>query len=158
MPSSSLSSISHLFHHRTQKRPRICLFWDVVVPAVQKAPVLAWINGGGYAGGWKPLYGNPAGLLAKSMDNCQQGVVYVAMNYRTGHYVSPAETLAILPRDSHVWTDNFEISNRRFHLVPLFGRMGRILRSLKASQRGLQSVLSLLGQDLSCTKSLPTAV
>jgi carboxylesterase type B len=63
---------------------------DVVVPAsifnaatAQKAPVLLWINGGCCSGGWKTQYGYPPGLLAESRDNGQQGVVYVAMNYRT---------------------------------------------------------------------------
>lgn len=95
---------------------------DVVVPAsifnaatVQKAPVLAWINGEGYAGGWKPLYGNPAGLLAKSRDNGQQGVVYVAMKlqnwplckFQQRRWQSCSGILTF-------GTDNFEISNRAF--------------------------------------------
>jgi carboxylesterase type B len=51
------------------------------------APVLVWIYGGGYTGGDKTSSGNPAGLIASSLQNGSEGVVYVAMNYRLGLFV-----------------------------------------------------------------------
>ncbi|KAF8853879.1 alpha/beta-hydrolase [Acephala macrosclerotiorum] len=66
-----------------------CLFLDVIVPEsiyIQKtsAPVLVWVYGGGYIAGDKTSTGNPATLIASSMENGGEGVVYVAMNYRLG--------------------------------------------------------------------------
>ncbi|KAH9224034.1 Alpha/Beta hydrolase protein [Leptodontidium sp. 2 PMI_412] len=48
------------------------------------APVLVWIYGGGYTGGSKTSAGDPASLIARSLENDGEGVVYVAMNYRLG--------------------------------------------------------------------------
>jgi acetyl esterase/lipase len=53
------------------------------------APVLVWIYGGGYVSGDKTSSGNPAGLIARSLENGNEGIVYVAMNYRLGLFVSP---------------------------------------------------------------------
>lgn len=71
-----------------------CLFLDVVVPKSifdkagkgYGAPVLVWIYGGGYTAGSKSDSGNPAGLLARSEANGQEGVIYVSMNYRLGAF------------------------------------------------------------------------
>jgi carboxylesterase type B len=52
------------------------------------APVLVWIYGGGYVGGDKTSSGNPASLIARSLEDDKEGVVYVAMNYRLGLFVS----------------------------------------------------------------------
>jgi carboxylesterase type B len=51
------------------------------------APVLVWIYGGGYTEGDKSGSGNPAGLLATSLENGGEGVIFVAMNYRLGLFV-----------------------------------------------------------------------
>jgi carboxylesterase type B len=51
------------------------------------APVLVWIYGGGYVAGDKTSSGNPAGLVASSLQNGSEGVVFVAMNYRLGLFV-----------------------------------------------------------------------
>ncbi|EMR87519.1 putative carboxylesterase family protein [Botrytis cinerea BcDW1] len=48
------------------------------------APVLVWIYGGGYTAGSKTSEGNPASLVARSVENDGEGIVYVAMNYRLG--------------------------------------------------------------------------
>lgn len=48
------------------------------------AAVMVEIYGGGYTGGDKLSVGNPAGLISRSMDNGDEGVIYVAMNYRLG--------------------------------------------------------------------------
>ncbi|KAA8569503.1 hypothetical protein EYC84_001130 [Monilinia fructicola] len=79
-----------------------CLFLDVIVPqrifnvtnsnetvtrnAGNKAgaPVLVWIHGGGYVYGSKTSSGNPASLVAASLENEKEGMIYVAMNYRLG--------------------------------------------------------------------------
>jgi carboxylesterase type B len=66
-----------------------CLFLDVIVPESiytqnTSAPVLVWVYGGGYIAGDKTSTGNPATLIASSTENCGEGVVYVAMNYRLG--------------------------------------------------------------------------
>ncbi|KAG4439719.1 hypothetical protein IFR05_004797 [Cadophora sp. M221] len=79
-----------------------CLFLDVKVPKTvfdaprnQKgAAVLVWLYGGGYTAGDKQLGGpfnpagsfNPAGLIASSLENNGQGIIYVALNYRLGLY------------------------------------------------------------------------
>ena len=60
-----------------------CLFLDVVVPKpifdkagkARGAAVLVWIYGGGYVSGSKTSWGNPAGLLARSENNHQPGVI-----------------------------------------------------------------------------------
>jgi carboxylesterase type B len=52
------------------------------------APVLVWIYGGGYVGGYKTSSGSPASLIARSQENGKEGVVYVALNYRLGLFVS----------------------------------------------------------------------
>jgi carboxylesterase type B len=51
------------------------------------AAVLVWIYGGGYTFGSKSS-GSPATLLASARKNNQEGVIFVAMNYRLGLYVS----------------------------------------------------------------------
>jgi carboxylesterase type B len=66
-----------------------CLFLDVVVPesiftSKSSVPVLVWLYGGGYVSGDKTASGNPAGLLDRSFDNGNGGVIFVAMNYRLG--------------------------------------------------------------------------
>ena len=87
-----------------------CLFLDVIVPerifnsasATKKpAPVLVWIFGGGYTSGDKTSAGNPAGLMAQSLKDSNEGVVYVAMNYRLGLFVCCSIPLASRP-DSHL--------------------------------------------------------
>jgi hypothetical protein len=52
------------------------------------AAVLVWIYGGGYTLGSKSGSGSPATLLASARKNNQEGVIFVAMNYRLGLYVS----------------------------------------------------------------------
>ena len=49
---------------------------------------MVWIYGGGFTLGAKAGSGNPAGLIARSQDDGQEGVIYVAMNYRLGLFVS----------------------------------------------------------------------
>lgn len=74
-----------------------CLFLDVIVPQSifnkkkskknrRGAAVLVWIYGGGYTGGSKTGGFNPTGLLARSEDNGDDGVIYVAINYRLGAF------------------------------------------------------------------------
>jgi carboxylesterase type B len=45
------------------------------------------IYGGGYTLGDKVNVGNPAGLIARSVEDGNEGVIYVAMNYRLGLFV-----------------------------------------------------------------------
>ena len=66
-----------------------CLFLDVIVPESifkksSRAPVLVWIYGGGYVSGEKTVSGNPATLISRSFDNQNEGVIFVAINYRLG--------------------------------------------------------------------------
>jgi carboxylesterase type B len=49
--------------------------------------VLVWIYGGGYTEGDKSGSGDPAGLVATSLENGGEGVIFVAMNYRLGLFV-----------------------------------------------------------------------
>ncbi|KAK9236409.1 Alpha/Beta hydrolase protein [Lipomyces kononenkoae] len=67
-----------------------CLFLDVVVPKdvfekQGKASVLVWIYGGGYVSGDKANE-NAKGLVERSLQNGQDGIVYVAINYRLGAF------------------------------------------------------------------------
>ncbi|ATZ47555.1 hypothetical protein BCIN_02g08230 [Botrytis cinerea B05.10] len=68
-----------------------CLFLDVIVPksiydscGESSAPVVVWIYGGGYVAGSKFSTGNPATLISRSQENGDEGVIYVALNYRLG--------------------------------------------------------------------------
>lgn len=69
-----------------------CLLLDVLVPKhifdqngfKKPAAVLVWIHGGGYTFEWKTRYGSGAGLVASSLRNGKEGVIYVALNYRLG--------------------------------------------------------------------------
>ncbi|KAI1371178.1 alpha/beta-hydrolase [Hypoxylon crocopeplum] len=70
-----------------------CLLLDIHVPAIifdrgstAEAPVLVWIHGGGFTFGSKSLYGSPAGLIARSQRNGEDGVIVVSMNYRLGMF------------------------------------------------------------------------
>lgn len=72
-----------------------CLFLDVIVPksiydscGESSAPVVVWIYGGGYVAGSKFGSGNPATLISRSQENGDEGVIYVALNYRLGLFVS----------------------------------------------------------------------
>jgi carboxylesterase type B len=73
-----------------------CLFLDVVVPQKifkkkakkgKGAAVLVWIYGGGYTAGSKTGGYDPTGLLARSQNGKDDdGVIYVALNYRLGAF------------------------------------------------------------------------
>ncbi|KAJ5206443.1 Carboxylesterase type B [Penicillium cf. griseofulvum] len=99
---SGSTNISSYKYKPAELDPRTtedCLFLDVVVPRKvferargdspesrkNLAPVLVWIYGGGYVGGEK---GNldPTGLIERSMRGNDDGIVYVAMNYRLGAF------------------------------------------------------------------------
>ena len=54
--------------------------------ATRGAPVLAWIYGGGFSAGWKHEQ-NASGLVTRSAIDDDEGIVYVAMNYRVGIFV-----------------------------------------------------------------------
>ncbi|KAJ5779857.1 Carboxylesterase type B [Penicillium paradoxum] len=101
--SFSLSTnVSALKYKPAKQDPRAtedCLFLDVVVPKKvfertkgkgagsrkNLAPVLVWIYGGGYTGGDKSS-SDPTGLIQRSMVGKDEGIVYVAMNYRLGAF------------------------------------------------------------------------
>jgi cholinesterase len=85
------------YPRNTPKDPRTtedCLFLDVMVPrkVFQKrslgskrpqrgAAVMVWIHGGGYTAGTK--YDVPSsGLLSRSQHDDEDGVIFVAINYR----------------------------------------------------------------------------
>ncbi|CZT04799.1 related to cholinesterase [Rhynchosporium agropyri] len=69
-----------------------CLFLDVLVPKgvydsdmrEKGVPVVVWIHGGGYTIGWKTQYGSGVGLINASRRDKQEGIIYVALNYRLG--------------------------------------------------------------------------
>ncbi|KAI2616958.1 alpha/beta-hydrolase [Hypomontagnella submonticulosa] len=70
-----------------------CLVLDVYVPEdifsqapVADAPVLVWIHGGRFTFGSKTLYGSPAGLIARSRRNKEDGIIVVSINYRLGMF------------------------------------------------------------------------
>lgn len=102
-PQFNISQISPINAEETED----CLFLDVLVPSkifnsrAQKsswgrkrststqngAPVLVWIDGGGFSAGYKHEQ-PPAGLVTRSELNDGEGFIYVAMNYRVGLFVS----------------------------------------------------------------------
>ncbi|KAG6363663.1 hypothetical protein INS49_008764 [Diaporthe citri] len=68
-----------------------CLALDVHVPTdvfekntTEQAPVLVWIHGGGFTSGSKTSVGSPAGIIARSKLNDNEGVIVVSINYRLG--------------------------------------------------------------------------
>ncbi|KAJ4993369.1 carboxylesterase family protein [Stagonosporopsis vannaccii] len=86
------------YPRNTPQDPRAtedCLFLDVMVPRAvfegrrkgkkRGAAVMVWIHGGGFGAGTK--YDVPsAGLLARSQTGGEEGVVFVAINYRLGAF------------------------------------------------------------------------
>ncbi|GAB1316422.1 hypothetical protein MFIFM68171_06632 [Madurella fahalii] len=83
-----------------------CLLLDVSVPkpaldakqsgTLNKAlPVMLWIHGGAYTEGSKDGV-DPAGLIAQSRRNGQDGIVFVSINYRLGLFGFP-------PRKPWMW-------------------------------------------------------
>lgn len=73
-----------------------CLFLNVLVSSAvyerrrnsTAAAVLVWIHGGGFTLGWKEEFGDGQDFIALSAGNRDEGVVYVAINYRLGLFVS----------------------------------------------------------------------
>ena len=91
--SFNTSSSGDVFGPQDPRTTEDCLFLDVVVPKpiFDKAgtgcgaPVLVWIYGGGYVTGSKSSWGNPAGLLARSEEDGQPGVVVSATRIFSWH-------------------------------------------------------------------------
>ena len=97
VPFNKSTNISSYPYVPTKLDPRItedCLFLDVIVPekifnrsgsarnssTSRLAPVLVWIDGGGFVAGDKTQL-NPAGLVHRSTVT-GDGVIFVSMNYR----------------------------------------------------------------------------
>ena len=82
---------------RDPRETEDCLFLDIVVPqrifakkSGPGAPVLVWIYGGGFTLGDKASAlssGSPATLVSRSLEEGQEGVIFLAMNYRLGLFV-----------------------------------------------------------------------
>ncbi|KAJ5260869.1 hypothetical protein N7524_008502 [Penicillium chrysogenum] len=97
--STNISSYGYKAAEQDPRTTEDCLFLDVVVPkdifertknktATSRknlAPVLVWIYGGGYVGGDKSS-SNPTGLIQRSRLGNNDGIVYVALNYRLGAF------------------------------------------------------------------------
>ena len=70
-----------------------CLFLDVLVPTAVYgnntggAPVVVWIHSGGYVMGYKDQFGHGVGFVTRSQQEGNQGVIFVAINYRLGLFV-----------------------------------------------------------------------
>ncbi|KAL9051000.1 MAG: hypothetical protein Q9162_006295 [Coniocarpon cinnabarinum] len=50
----------------------------------ESAPVLVWIHGGGFAAGWKDMSGAGHGLVTRSLQYSEHGLILVSINYRLG--------------------------------------------------------------------------
>ncbi|KAK9367927.1 alpha/beta-hydrolase, partial [Lipomyces kononenkoae] len=75
-----------------------CLFLDIIVPQAvfdfkacssrtkpkSGVPVVVWLYGGGYTTGDKTSSGSPAEFLAESLRSGNEGIIFVAPNYRLG--------------------------------------------------------------------------
>ena len=77
-----------------------CLFLDVLLPkniwetrssSRDRAPVLVWIYGGGFDLGWKDASGRGYGLVTRSQQFGNRGVILVSISYRLGLFVSCLE-------------------------------------------------------------------
>ena len=86
-----------------------CLFLDVQVPEpifrkreTAKAPVLVWIYGGGFTGGYKNQYSS-ATLLGQSYDGPTGGVIFVALNYRVSQSAETYMKLQINEKAGRFW-------------------------------------------------------
>lgn len=92
-----------------------CLHLDVQVPKSvfsvgeaervtqgKLAPVVLWLHGGGFVQGTKADDGNGAGLISQSLEDGNEGIVYVAANYRLGIFVS---SQIFYGKVSCKWTD-----------------------------------------------------
>ena len=81
--------------HPENNETEDCLFLDVLVPKAvfesnqSSAAVLFSISASANTEGSKTYYGSGAGLLSRSVEGGEMGVVYVAPNYRIGLFVSP---------------------------------------------------------------------
>lgn len=98
--STDISSYGYKSAEQDPRTTEDCLFLDVVVPqkifertkgkaAVSRknlAPVLVWIYGGGYVAGDKGSL-DPTGLIQRSRLGNDDGIVYVALNYRVSRMV-----------------------------------------------------------------------
>ncbi|KAH6971245.1 Alpha/Beta hydrolase protein [Ilyonectria sp. MPI-CAGE-AT-0026] len=80
-----------------QRMNEDCLFLDVYVPSTilaqkdnvrSRSAVMVWIHGGGYDIGYKDQapFDSPAGLLARSRFDDQEGVIFISINYRLGMF------------------------------------------------------------------------
>lgn len=69
-----------------------CLNLNIIRPSTvekgQKVPVLFWIYGGGFELGWNSMY--DASALVNDAANRGKPIVFVAVNYRVGGWVSVA--------------------------------------------------------------------
>lgn len=76
-----------------------CLHLDVQVPKAAfdqrkiadsrtLLPIVVWIHGGGYVQGHKSEYGDGSGLITRAKEIGGDGVMWVAINYRLGMFVS----------------------------------------------------------------------
>lgn len=86
------ATIGFDYPRNTPQDPRAtedCLFLDLMVPRrvyegrgrKRGAAVMVWIHGGGYGAGTKYDV-PPAGLLSRSQMGGEDGVIYIAINYR----------------------------------------------------------------------------
>lgn len=92
-----------------------CEVGKICTEIAAKAPVLVWINGGGYAFGSKMSAGNPAGLIARSLRNGSEGVIFVAMNYRLGLFMSIFPILIALDKSQVLMNVGLACWQRQHH-------------------------------------------
>lgn len=75
---------TRIFDSQTRNRPSS---WEASQASCTGAPVLVWIDGGGFSAGYKHEQ-IPTGLIERSLSVDGNGMIFVAMNYRVGLFVS----------------------------------------------------------------------
>ncbi|KAK6375899.1 hypothetical protein LTS17_007721 [Exophiala oligosperma] len=71
---------TRIFDSQTRNRPSS---WEASQASCTGAPVLVWIDGGGFSAGYKHEQ-IPTGLIERSLSVDGNGMIFVAMNYRVG--------------------------------------------------------------------------
>ncbi|RAL03905.1 carboxylesterase family protein [Aspergillus ibericus CBS 121593] len=136
-----------------------CLFLDVIVPKGifeggssgqnASAPVLVWIDGGGYVGGDKTEW-DPKGLFKRGMDTGEE-FIYVAINYRLGAFgwLSDAKGMA----NAGLHDQRLALQWVRQHISLFGGNSGQI--TVMGQSAGGGSIIHQIAARANGTADLP---
>ncbi|PYI11748.1 carboxylesterase family protein [Aspergillus sclerotiicarbonarius CBS 121057] len=134
-----------------------CLFLDVVVPKGvfegsgedASAPVLVWIDGGGYIGGDKSEW-DPQGLFKRGMDTGEE-FIYVAVNYRLGAFGWLSDTQGMANAGLH--DQRLALEWVKQHISLFGGDPGRV--TVMGDSAGGGSIIHQIAAPANETADLP---